>query len=138
MSRFLQNYPSGFEIVQDYLNEIEKTQNKIILQSKADNFKESGWMILRLNHQKTKYIQKLHAEGRISAVLVSFLRHRRLIDGDLLGLWRRRGMESLCCTHCAGTDGPGGGCVCRVPGRSLNLQHPIECDFCGCKGCSGY
>ncbi|KAI3402668.2 BUD31 [Candida oxycetoniae] len=72
----------------------------------------SRWPIYRIIHQCTRYVFDLYQEGKISAELYEWLKVQDYVDAPLMGKWKKRGYEKLCCLNCINGEKV---CVCRVP-----------------------
>ncbi|VDN09952.1 unnamed protein product [Dibothriocephalus latus] len=60
-------------------------------------------------------------------------------DANLIAKWKKQGYENLCCLRCIQSRDTnfGTNCVCRVPKSKLEEGKVVECQNCGCRGCSG-
>lgn len=131
--------PKGFEKIREYLTKIEEEMNKIICEpSENINFNESLWPIMKLNHKKSKFVYLLYKRKKISKKVYKYCLKNRYADRNLIEMWKRQGYENLCCLQCiqridTNFDRT---CICRVPSKEVSQQ--VECNNCGCSGCSGH
>lgn len=123
--------------------------------------KENGWNILRINHQRSRYVYDMyHKRKLISKKLYEYCLERGICDKSLAKYWSRNGYERLCCVRCVAKDSSfGSSCICRVPSamrsdavdddtqetesdgaegsEQKNIPKPtLQCNHCGCKGCA--
>lgn len=139
MARILTNPPPNFHIVKTYLEDIDSKMDMILNDKSINNLKTGIWDIYRLHHQRSMYIFKMYENKQIDTALYKYLCESKYVDIHLVGLWKKKGYENLCCSRCIDSCSKNNNvCICRVPERYSDQQHEIECDNCGCKGCSGY
>lgn len=101
---------------------------------------ESIWPILRIHHQRSRYIyEAYYKKHEISREVYDYCVREGHADANLIAKWRKPGFGSLCCLGCAQTKDHNFGttCVCRVPKVALDAGRSIECKTCGCRGCAG-
>lgn len=131
--------PKGFEVISDKLNEFKRKMREA--ESETLEFKrkeELLWPILRLTHQRSRYIWQMLVKNAISREVYEFCVKEKLVDVQLVSKWKKPGYEHLCCLQCADRNTNfGSTCLCRVPQNELHAQGLFECKTCGCRGCSG-
>ncbi|KAF0988211.1 hypothetical protein HZS_29 [Henneguya salminicola] len=101
---------------------------------------EALWPIFKINHQRSRYIYELfYKRNAISKELYQYCLNEKLADANLIAKWKRTGYENLCCLSCIQPKETNFGttCICRVPRSHLEDDRIIECQHCGCRGCSG-
>ena len=80
---------------------------------------EVVWPILRLHHQRSRYIYDLYYKKKeISRELYDYLLAQKYADANLIAKWKKKGFEKLCCLSCiqkVDKQFGSGGCICRVP-----------------------
>ena len=87
----------------------------------------------------SRYIYDLYyGKEAISRELYDFLLKHKYGDADLIAKWKKQGYEKLCCLKCDFAEEKNfkTKCICRVPKKSLQEKHEIECVTCGCRGCA--
>ena len=142
--------PKGFEKVQPTLIEFE-IQSKDVQENStsklATNANENLWEIMRINHERSRYIYNLFYKRKaISRELYEWLLREKYCDKILIAKWKRKGYEKLCCVRCIQSNETANGstCICRVPRIQLEKQATSngsqvtfhECVHCGCHGCA--
>lgn len=119
----------------DHISFIKREMEREIL--KISDFKGNKrfWTIFKLHYERNRYIYEEYKNGMISDD-VYYKLYNTYLDKALIGKWRKPGYEKLCCLRCVQRSESkfGNVCVCRVPRCK---RGDVECDFCGCKGCSG-
>ena len=108
--------------------------------STGKNKKESLWPILRINHQRSRYVYEMYYQKHeITRPVYEFALRHRYADKALIAKWKKQGYEKLCCLQCISHKNHkfGSVCICRVPKSELGDQPAVECQHCGCTGCSG-
>lgn len=132
--------PEDFKNVKPFLDKIEAEMRKLEDAPVDPKQSKNYWPIFKLHHQRTRHIYNLKKRNEISKELYKYLRENDFVDHSLICYWKKSGYESLCCLRCIQPCDSKyeNVCVCRVPQRSIELKELIECDNCGCKGCSGY
>lgn len=101
---------------------------------------ESIWPILRIHHQRSRYIfEAYYKKQEISKEVYDYCIREGHADANLIAKWRKPGFGSLCCLGCAQTKDHnfGTSCICRVPKVALDAGRSVECKTCGCRGCAG-
>lgn len=59
------------------------------------------WPILRLHHQRSRYIYDLYYKKKVvSRELFEYLLREKFVDGQLVAKWKKPGFENLCCLQC--------------------------------------
>ena len=131
--------PAGFELIEERLNDFKAKMREAEAETTEYKRKtELLWPILRLTHQRTRYVYQMFLKKVISQDVLNYCQQLALIDSGLVSYWKRPGYEHLCCLQCAQkTSQFGGACICRVPANQLATMDPFECKACGCRGCSG-
>eukprot|EP01071_Lankesteria_metandrocarpae_P002072 Lankesteria_metandrocarpae@DN2058_c0_g1_i1.p1 len=100
---------------------------------------ESLWQIFQLHHQRSRYIYDMYyTDKEISRELYDYCLQEGWADPKLIAKWKREGYEKLCCLKCVQTADQSFGttCICRVPRAHLEDGKVVECNTCGCRGCS--
>lgn len=142
--------PEGFNNIAPTLREFE-VRLKQLENSRSSkvgaNADEALWDILRINHERSRYIYTLFYKRKaISKELYLWLLKEKYADKMLIAKWKRKGYEKLCCLKClqSSETATGNTCICRVPrsqlekdatasGKSVTFHH---CIHCGCNGCA--
>jgi bud site selection protein 31 len=143
MPRFpIINPPEGFEKLLPFLNEIESKMREHENQTLPDKRRvEHYWPIFKLHNQRSRFIYDMFFKERaISKKVYDYCLDNFFCDRALVSKWRKNGYENLCCLRCIqpAESKSGNVCICRVPKRNLKEDQIVECDSCGCKGCTGY
>eukprot|EP00915_Cephaloidophora_sp_WS-2016_P000155 GHVH01000244.1.p1 GENE.GHVH01000244.1~~GHVH01000244.1.p1 ORF type:complete len:182 (-),score=22.79 GHVH01000244.1:37-582(-) len=99
---------------------------------------ESTWPILRITHQKSRFVFESYKRGKIDDATYRYCIEAKLASASLIKKWTKQGYEKLCCLQCASnaTTNFGTTCICRVPKSHLEEGKVVECQTCGCRGCS--
>ncbi len=100
---------------------------------------EAIWPILRIHHQRSRYIYELfRMKKQISKDLYEWCLRQNYADGNLIAKWKKPGYEKLCCLMCIQQKNHNFGttCICRVPKDKLEENKTVECVHCGCRGCA--
>ncbi|KAH7097450.1 G10 protein [Auriculariales sp. MPI-PUGE-AT-0066] len=101
---------------------------------------ESLWPIMRISHARSRYVYELYYKREaISKVLYDWLLKEGYGDANLIAKWKKAGYEKLCCVRCIQTKdmvNQGSTCICRVPKAQVKKGVVVECQHCGCRGCS--
>lgn len=126
------------KIFEEMFREIDKQLEMEIDKPVSQDIPQNYHSIFRLHHQRNRLV--FERLDDISSGLYELLKARRLIDHNLISLWKKNGYENLCCLRCIQPidSKHGNVCYCRVPQRKLDVKENVECDNCGCAGCSGY
>lgn len=136
MSRYPLDPPPEWHKVCDYIDGTELEMRAI--ESSTEKDTQKCWNVLRLHNRRTRHIYNLRTSGSISKELYNYLVQNFYCDHALVCYWKKNGYENLCCLRCVQSDTKHGNvCICRVPRRNLAPQG-VECDNCGCTGCSGH
>lgn len=142
--RYKKSPPEGFDKISPILDKFaQKLKEEETKPIKVNHPKyESTWNIIRLNHQRSRYIYDLYYKKKmISKKLYEWLLVNRFADKELIAKWKKKGYENLCCLKCiqASETNQGTTCICRVPKASMNEdgEHKhTRCVNCGCRGCA--
>lgn len=132
--------PSGFEDIQETLEEIERKMRDAENEShEGKRITESTWSIFRIHHARSRYIFDLYKRKAISKELYDYCLKENIADRFLIAKWKKQGFENLCCLRCVQPRDTNFGtmCICRVPKSKLEENRAFECQHCGCRGCSG-
>ena len=100
---------------------------------------ETIWPILRIHHQRSRYIYELfNIKKQISRELYDWCIRQGYGDASLIAKWKKPGYEKLCCLMCIQQKNHNYGttCLCRVPKEKLEENKIVECVHCGCRGCA--
>lgn len=142
--------PEGFDKIESTLNEFE-LQLKDAEDSKSSklttNANESLWQIMRIYHERSRYIYTLFYKRKaISRELYEWLLREKYADKLLIAKWKKKGYEKLCCLRCIQGNETvhGTTCICRVPRAQLEKDAESkgtkvafqQCVHCGCHGCA--
>ena len=132
--------PEGFSKISEKLKELEQEIRDAEQQPHYGKRKiESTWKLLKLNHQRTKYIYNLFfKEKSIKKILYDYLIKNKFADRILIAKWKKNGYEKLCCLLCIQNSKHNFGnvCICRVPKNRLSDNKLVQCTNCGCRGCA--
>jgi len=133
--------PDGWDLIEPTLTEIEKKVRDAENEPHEGKRRvESLWPIMRLHHQRSRYIYDLYYKRKaISKELYDYCIKEGYADANLIAKWKKNGFENLCCLACIQTRNTNFGttCICRVPKSKLEGNKVIECLNCGCHGCAG-
>jgi bud site selection protein 31 len=132
--------PEDYEKVRPFLEQMDAEMQRAVNAPVSSNYAENFWPVFQLHHQRSRHIYNLLQHGEIDRSLYDYLKENGFVDHSLVCHWRRQGYESLCCLRCiqpADTK-HGNVCICRVPQKSITAEQMVQCDNCGCRGCSGY
>ncbi len=133
--------PEGFDTLAPTLEAFTRKMRE----AEADSLEnrrpdEILWPIIRLHHQRSRYIyQQYYEKKAITKEVYDYCLAQKLADANLIAKWKKTGYENLCCLKCAqATSNFGTTCICRVPKKDLaaGASHDFECKNCGCRGCS--
>jgi bud site selection protein 31 len=100
---------------------------------------ETLWPILRIHHQRSRYIYELYRfKKQIAKDLYDWCLREGYADGALIAKWKKPGYDKLCCLMCIQQKNHNFGttCICRVPKDKLEEGKSVECTHCGCRGCA--
>ncbi|KAL3319415.1 Component of the SF3b subcomplex of the U2 snRNP [Cichlidogyrus casuarinus] len=141
MSSYRKPEPEGYEIIKPMLEHFYKKMREAELDPHEGKRKvEAHWPIFRIHHQRSKYIYDMYYKKKqISKAVYDYCVKKRLADDKLIAKWKKQGYENLCCLRCIQPRDSsfGTSCICRVPKSKLNDGRIVECQNCGCRGCSG-
>ncbi|KAK0088445.1 hypothetical protein PV325_011974 [Microctonus aethiopoides] len=133
--------PEGWELIEPTLEELEQKMREAESEPhEGKRRQESLWAILKIHHQKSRYIYDLfHRRQAINRELYDYCLKENIADKNLISKWKKSGYENLCCLKCIQTRDTNFGttCICRVPKEKLEEGRVVECIHCGCRGCSG-
>ena len=132
--------PPGFEILEPTLDDF-LIQMRDAERDPHDGKRkcESLWPILRLHHQRSRYVYEAFYKRKIvSRDVYDYCLREGWADANLIAKWKKQGYERLCCLRCiqAGGTNFGTTCICRVPKKDLEEGRVVECIHCGCRGCA--
>ncbi|GMM35520.1 U2 snRNP complex subunit [Saccharomycopsis crataegensis] len=122
--------PEGFDNIKSQLDKYEAELKDIEASklTKTSNKNEHSWAVLRVHHQRSRYIYELYYKKKIiSNDLYQWLLKQKYADAGLIAKWKKQGYEKLCCLRCLEKK-----CVCRVPKN----EEKVRCINCGCYGCA--
>jgi bud site selection protein 31 len=132
--------PQGWEEIEPTLQELNQRMKDAENDPHEGKRKpESLWPILRIHHQRSRYIYELFKmKKQISKTLYEWCLREGYADSGLIAKWKKPGYEKLCCLMCIQQKNHNYGttCICRVPKDKLEENKNIECVHCGCRGCS--
>lgn len=133
--------PDGWELIEGTLEELaQKMKEAQTEPPEGRRRSESVWPVFKIHHQRSRYLYELHYKrGAISRELFDYCVREGLADAALIAKWKKPGYENLCCLRCIQPKDTnfGTACICRVPRSHLEDSRIIECQHCGCRGCSG-
>ncbi|KAF1745255.1 hypothetical protein MXB_636 [Myxobolus squamalis] len=133
--------PEGWELIEPTLDEFNQKMKEVQTETPDGKRRnEAMWPIFKLHHQRSRYIYELyHKINAISKDLYDYCVKESIVDGNLIAKWKKTGYENLCCLRCIQSKETNFGttCICRVPKGNLEDNRIIECQHCGCRGCSG-
>jgi bud site selection protein 31 len=132
-------YPEDWEKLTETLEELEEKMRDAELEPHDNRRKvETVWPVMRLHHQRSRYIWDMYKSREISRECYDFAIENGFADANLIAKWKKPGYEKLCCLMCVQTrdHNYGGTCVCRVPKAQLEEGKIVECVHCGCRGCA--
>ena len=133
--------PEDWEIIEEQIADFEDQMRNAEKDPHEGKRKvESLWPILKIHHKRSKYIFDLfYKKKSISKKLFDYCIENRIADKNLIAKWKKSGYENLCCLGCIqkSNTSMGTNCICRVPKMKLEEGKIVECQTCGCRGCSG-
>lgn len=133
--------PEGWELIEPTIEELNGKMREAESEPHEGKRKvESLWPIFRIHHQRSRYIYDLFYKRKaITKQLYDFCLKEKIADMNLIAKWKKQGYENLCCLRCIQTRDTNFtvNCVCRVPKSKRDESKIIECQNCGCRGCSG-
>ena len=132
--------PPGWELIEPTLQEFDQRLQDIQSEpTEAKRRLESMWPLMRLIHQRSRYIYDLFYRKReISRELYDYCLQEQYADAPLIAKWKKSGYEKLCCMMCVQNTAHNYSttCICRVPKDKLEEGKLVECRHCGCRGCA--
>jgi bud site selection protein 31 len=133
-----QKTPKGYENIEEKLKEFQRTMREAeadLGENKTNA--QTLWPILRLNHQRSRFIYNAFNKNEISREVYDYCLEKKLADASLIAKWKKPGYSTLCCLKCIQTTTNfGTTCICRVPPSSDATEVDFtECTACGCRGC---
>ncbi|XP_055388874.1 protein BUD31 homolog [Condylostylus longicornis] len=135
-----QKPPEGWESIEETLEELNQKMREVERDPHEGKRRcEALWPILRIHHQKSRYIyEQYYKKKEISKELFDWCCREGYADQNLISKWKKSGFERLCCLRCVQSSGTnfGTACICRVPRKDLEDGKSVECVNCGCRGCA--
>lgn len=132
--------PKGWNEIEPTLTELNNQLKEISLDtSEGKRKQEALWPLLRIHHHMSRYVYELYYFNKeISKELYEYCINEKWIDKNLIAKWKKTGYEKLCCLLCIQQKDHNFNttCICRVPKSKLDEGKFIECNHCGCRGCS--
>lgn len=132
--------PAGFEEIEPTLSELNQRMKDAENEPHEGKRKpETIWPILRIHHQRSRYIYELYrVKKQITKNLYDWCVREGYADANLVAKWKKPGYEKLCCLLCIQQKNHNFGttCICRVPKDKLEENKTVECVHCGCRGCA--
>jgi bud site selection protein 31 len=138
--------PAGWELIEPTLSEMMNAMRDAENEPHEGKRKvESGWKILKLHHQRSRYIYDLYYKKKVAVYLLKeiskelyeYCLNEKWADASLIAKWKKNGYEKLCCIACINNEHNFQGvCACRVPKSKLAPGKLIQCVHCGCRGCA--
>ena len=132
--------PKGWELIEptllEMMNQMRDAENE---PHEGKRKVEAGWKILKLHHQRSKYIYNLfYKKKEISRELYEYCLREKWADKQLIAKWKKSGYEKLCCLLCIKSRDHNfkTSCICRVPKTKLEEGKLVQCVHCGCRGCA--
>jgi bud site selection protein 31 len=132
--------PAGWEEIEPTISELNQRMKD------AENDPHEGkrkpetiWPILRIHHQRSRYIYELYrVKKQMTKNLYEWCIREGYADANLIAKWKKPGYEKLCCLLCIQQKNHNFGttCICRVPKDKLEENKTVECVHCGCRGCA--
>lgn len=133
--------PDGWDLIEPTLEELEAKMREAESESHEGKRRvESLWPIFKIHNQRSRYMYDMYYKQQvISKELFDFCIKNKLADQALIAKWKKQGFENLCCLRCIQVKDTnfGTNCICRVPKSQLDENRPLQCNNCGCRGCSG-
>ncbi|XP_015781551.1 protein BUD31 homolog [Tetranychus urticae] len=133
--------PDGWDLIEPTFEELEAKMREAEREPHEGKRRtESLWPIFKIHNQRNRYLFDLfYKKQAISKELFEFCVKQKLADKALIAKWKKPGYENLCCLRCIQVKDTnfGTNCICRVPKEKLDENRPIQCNNCGCRGCSG-
>ena len=83
-------YPKGFEVLEDKLEEFEERMREAVLESDDGKRKtESIWPIVKIHHQRSRYIYEMHKKKKITKRVYEFCIRQKYADAHLIAKWKK-------------------------------------------------
>ncbi|KAL5039332.1 Component of the SF3b subcomplex of the U2 snRNP [Batrachochytrium dendrobatidis] len=122
--------PEGWELIEPTLTELaQKMRQAESEPTEAKRKVETAWPIMRLHHQRTRYIYDIYYRRKaITRDLYDYCIKQGHADAALIAKWKKM--------HTTQGYQFGTTCICRVPKQQLDENKVIECVHCGCRGCA--
>mmetsp|Transcript_12021 Transcript_12021/g.21443 ORF Transcript_12021/g.21443 Transcript_12021/m.21443 type:complete len:301 (-) Transcript_12021:87-989(-) len=142
MSKFARRRkpPSGFEVVEDTLELLEKELHERMDEPTRGKRKaEVLWPVHQINWQRSRYIYDMFWKyKRISKQVYDYCINNKIVDGALMNKWRKPGYELLCSMHNIDPRNFTYGTVsiCRVPPDEMKPGTVFQDQYTGCRGCA--
>merc|ERR1711976_156286 len=94
--------PQGWDEIEPTLQELNQRMKDAENEPHEGKRKpESLWPILRIHHQRSRYIYELYKiKKQISQTLYEWCLRQNYADGALIAKWKKPGYEKLCCLMC--------------------------------------
>merc|ERR1712232_426786 len=91
--------PEGWELIEPTLTEMMNQMRDAENEPHEGKRKIEGtWKIMRLHHQRSRYIFELYYKKKeISKDLYEWLLREKWADATLIAKWKKPGYEKLCC-----------------------------------------
>jgi len=135
-------FPKDWSTVESTMLEFEQKMREAETENHQGKRKHEGtWEILKIHHDRSRYLYEMYYKKKeISRELYDFCLREGYGDAALIAKWKKQGYEKLCCLQCIQSRDHQFGtvCICRVPKPQLadEGKAEIQCNHCGCKGCS--
>lgn len=157
-TKYPKDWPTIESTILDFEQQMRDAETESLTQQKGKKKRESTWQILKVHHNRSRYIYEMYYKKReISRELYEFCLREEYADAQLIAKWKKQGYEKLCCLQCIQSRDHQHGttCICRVPKAQLSsgggnddggssggggddstTHHIIRCNHCGCTGCA--
>ena len=77
-------FPKGFEIIEDVLDEFEEKMREAVIETHEGKRKtEALWPILRINHQRSRYVYQQYKKKKIDKKVYQFCQRQKYTDKAL-------------------------------------------------------
>lgn len=132
--------PEGWDLIEPTIKDFERRMREAEVEShEGKRVVEASWPIFRIHHARSRYIYEQYTSATISRELYDWCLKEGIADKDLIAKWKKQGYEMLCCLRCIQPKDTNYGvtCICRVPKKDLDEGRVVECQNCGCHGCTG-
>ena len=88
--------PKGFEVIEDTLNDLEEKMRDAVLEShEGKRKKEAIWPILKIHHQRTRYIWESYKKKKINRNVYEFCIREKYADKHLIAKWKKVCLYSI-------------------------------------------